>query len=146
MITASIDTQVITADIGTGYPVRGEKGFSPTVAVEKSDGVATITITDIDGAHTFTVSDGAKGDTGAQGVQGEKGEKGDTGAQGIQGEKGDMGAQGVQGEKGEKGDTGEQGADGVTPVRGTDYWTEDDKSEIVADVLAALPVWRGGAY
>lgn len=119
MITASIDAQVITADIGTGYPVRGEKGFSPTVAVEKSDGVATITITDIDGAHTFTVSDGAKGDTGAQGVQGEKGEKGDT---------------------------GEQGADGVTPVRGTDYWTEDDKSEIVADVLAALPVWRGGAY
>ena len=52
---------------------------------------------------------GDKGDTGAQGIQGEKGDKGDTGAQGIQGEKGDKGdtgAQGIQGEKGDKGDTG----------------------------------------
>lgn len=30
-------------------------------------------------------------------------------------------------------------ADGKTPVKGTDYWTADDKAEIVADVLAALP-------
>ena len=55
---------------------------------------------------------GEKGDTGAQGTQGEKGEKGDTGAQGAQGEKGEKGetgAQGEKGEKGEKGDTGEQG-------------------------------------
>lgn len=34
---------------------------------------------------------------------------------------------------------GPQGEDGYTPVKGTDYWTEEDKSEIVSDVLAALP-------
>ena len=28
---------------------------------------------------------------------------------------------------------------GATPVKGTDYWTETDKAEIVAEVLAALP-------
>ncbi len=30
-------------------------------------------------------------------------------------------------------------AEGYIPVKGTDYWTEEDKEEIVADVLAALP-------
>lgn len=31
---------------------------------------------------------------------------------------------------------GPAGADGKTPERGTDYWTEADKAEIVSDVLA----------
>lgn len=44
------------------------------------------------------------------------------------------------GEKGDKGEKGEPGADGKTPVKGTDYWTEADKTAIVADVIAALPV------
>lgn len=48
--------------------------------------------------------------------------------------------------KGDKGDTGAVGADGYTPVKGTDYWTESDKAEIVADTLAALPTWTGGSY
>lgn len=41
--------------------------------------------------------------------------------------------------KGEKGDTGSTGADGYTPVRGTDYWTDADKAQMVNDVIAALP-------
>ena len=41
---------------------------------------------------------------------------------------------------------GDKGADGKTPVKGTDYWTETDKAEIVADTLAALPTWTGGNY
>lgn len=41
---------------------------------------------------------------------------------------------------------GEDGKDGKTPVKGTDYWTEADKAEIVADTLAALPKWTGGSY
>lgn len=44
------------------------------------------------------------------------------------------------------GPAGPAGADGKTPVRGTDYWTPTDKTEIVNDVLAALPTWTGGAY
>ncbi len=38
-----------------------------------------------------------------------------------------------------KGDKGNPGAPGKTPVRGTDYWTEADKQEIVNSVIAALP-------
>lgn len=38
-----------------------------------------------------------------------------------------------------KGDKGNPGANGYTPVKGTDYWTPADKTEIVNAVLAALP-------
>lgn len=50
----------------------------------------------------------------------EKGEQGIQGIQGIQGERG------LQGEQGVQGIAGENGQDGYTPVRGTDYWTEED--------------------
>ena len=43
-------------------------------------------------------------------------------------------------------DVGLKGDKGDTPVKGTDYWTESDKAEIVADTLAALPKWTGGNY
>ena len=60
--------------------------------------------------------------------------------------------------KGDKGDpfkysdfTQEQldvlkGADGYTPVKGTDYWTADDKTEIVNDVLESLPKAESEVY
>ena len=48
--------------------------------------------------------------------------------------------------KGTAGTPGKNGTDGKTPVKGTDYWTEADKEEIVNDTLAALPKWTGGSY
>ena len=41
--------------------------------------------------------------------------------------------------KGPKGDTGPAGSDGATPVRGLDYWTEEDQAAMVNAVLDALP-------
>ena len=38
-----------------------------------------------------------------------------------------------------KGAKGDAGATGPKPVKGTDYWTEADKAEMVAAVIAALP-------
>ena len=67
-------------------------------------------------------------------IKGDKGDKGDTGPQGIQG---------IQGPKGDKGDTG---ADGHTPVKGTDYFTEADKQELVTAVIAALPSTEEVSY
>lgn len=43
-------------------------------------------------------------------------------------------------------DVGLKGDKGDTPVKGTDYWTAADKTEIVNDALAALPTWAGGSY
>ncbi len=42
-----------------------------------------------------------------------------------------------------RGKEGPAGQDGYTPIRGTDYWTEEDKAEMVADVISALPVYNG---
>ena len=36
--------------------------------------------------------------------------------------------------------------DGKTPVKGTDYYTEAEKNEIVNAVLSALPTWTGGSF
>ncbi len=123
--------------------IQGEKGEVGKDGVDGKDGIS-ITVTKVtestaDGGSnivsfsdgsTLTVKNGSKGSQGdigpqgIQGIQGEKGDKGDQGEQGIQGEKGD------KGEKGDTGATGQNGADGYTPVKGTDYWTEDDIQEI----------------
>lgn len=39
-----------------------------------------------------------------------------------------------------------KGPKGDTPVKGTDYFTATDKTEMVNSVLAALPTWTGGSY
>ena len=57
----------------------------------------------------------------------------------IMGPQGPQGLQGPTGQTGPQGPEGSQGPAGYTPVRGTDYWTEEDQAAIVADVLAALP-------
>lgn len=41
---------------------------------------------------------------------------------------------------------GQGGIGGKTPEKGVDYWTEEDKVEIVQEVLAQLPAWTGGSY
>ena len=53
-----------------------------------------------------------------------KGQQGPAGEQGPQGEKGEQGPAGPQGEKGE---------DGYTPVKGVDYFTEEELKEIMYD-------------
>lgn len=55
------------------------------------------------------------------------------------------GPQGPQGPQGAPGAPGAPGQDGHTPVKGTDYWTETDKAEMVADVIAAIPGGGGGS-
>lgn len=49
------------------------------------------------------------------------------------------GPAGPQGERGPAGPAGPQGEAGATPVKGVDYFTDADKAEMVAAVLAAIP-------
>jgi hypothetical protein len=74
-----------------------------------------------------------------RGPAGPQGPVGKTGPQGPQGPKGDTGLAGKDGEQGPKGDIGPAGQDGYTPIRGVDYWTEEDKAEIIAEI----PVGEG---
>ena len=93
----------------------------------------------------------------------------------VKGPKGDIGLTGPQGEpfkyedftpeqlealkvKGDKGDMGDaftyadftpeqlESLKGPAPVRGVDYWTESDKSEIVNDVLASIPNYNEESF
>lgn len=63
------------------------------------------------------------------------------GADGAKGEKGEQGLQGIQGEKGQNGKDGTNGTNGIdgkTPVKGTDYFTAEDKTEFTAEVAKSL--------
>ena len=82
---------------------------------------------------------GAPGKDGQDGAPGPKGDTGPTGPAGPAGPAGKDGAPGQQGPQGAPGAPGAPGQDGHTPVKGTDYWTETDKAEMVADVIAAIP-------
>lgn len=42
--------------------------------------------------------------------------------------------------------SGMEGVEGPKPEKGVDYFTEEDKTEFVNGVLAALPTWEGGSY
>ena len=92
-----------------------------------------------------------------------KGPKGDIGLTGPQGEPfkyedftpEQLEALKVKGDKGDKGDaftyadfTPEQleALKGPAPVRGVDYWTESDKTEIVNDVLASIPNYNKESF
>lgn len=50
------------------------------------------------------------------------------------------------GAPGPQGEPGQAGAAGHTPVKGTDYFTAEDKTELVNAVLAALPAAEGVSY
>lgn len=52
---------------------------------------------------------------------------------------GATGPQGPQGEQGPQGATGPQGAPGHTPEAGVDYYTAEERSAFVADVLNQFP-------
>lgn len=147
--------------------VPGKDGVSPTVSTAATIGGTKVTITDAKGSHEFVVKDGAKGADGSNGKDGTNGKDGKPGATGADGvtphigdnghwyigstdtgkpSRGVAGAKGSDGANGKDGARGEKGADGKTPVRGTDYWTEADKQEIVSSVIAALPDGTEVAY
>lgn len=117
---------------------KGEKG-------EKGDPGTSVTITSIkessidSGTNTVTFSDGKvlKIKNGSSGGSG-------TGGGGISS---DQLIAAVEEALQDAKDSGEfDGADGHTPVKGTDYYTEADKAEMVSLVLTALPTWSGGNY
>ena len=100
---------------------------------------------------TVELTPGPQGPQGPRGPQGEPGRDGAPGKDGKDGAPGPAGPAGPAGKDGAPGQQGPQGApgapgqDGHTPVKGTDYWTETDKAEMVADVIAAIPGGGGGS-
>lgn len=78
---------------------------------------------------------GATGEAGPAGPKGDPGEIGPKGETGPQGPAGETGPTGAIGPEGPTGSQGPAGADGKTPVRGEDYWTAEDQSAIITELL-----------
>lgn len=126
---------------------------------EDGTGVSVVSVTESTkegGANVVTFSDGTKltvmnGTKGADGTMTFEDLTDEQmaslkGADGKDGKDGYTPVKGVDYFDGQDGKDGQNGQDGKTPVKGTDYWTASDKSQMVSDVLAALPTWNGGSY
>lgn len=131
-------------------------GIVVSTLAPESAATASVSITEENGVQfELGIPRGLNGADGAAGKDGKDGKDGTDGRDGVSVSHRWSGttlivtsASGtssvdLKGGKGDKGDDGAAGADGYSPVRGTDYWTNKDKREIVADVLAALPSAEG---
>ena len=130
-MTESYVLNVKIGDRFVGIPVmRGENGKTPEIRL---DGKVLQYRFDADGEwqtiFDFSTVETVKGDPGDTPYIGANGNWfiGDT----------DTFVK-AKGDKGDTGSAGKNGADGKTPVRGTDYWTEADKTEIKSYVDEAI--------
>ena len=136
----------------------GKDGTSVTVkSVSESSADGGSNVVTFSDGKTLTVKNGSKGSTGSAGKDGTNGSNGADGV-GIKSvvqtttSSADGGSNVVTVTKTDNttstftiknGSKGSTGAAGKTPVKGTDYFTADDKAEIVSAVVAALPVYAG---
>ena len=81
-----------------------------------------------DYVDTKTAATGPAGQDGKNGVDGQPGERGPAG------------------EPGEIGERGPAGQDGHTPIRGTDYWTAEDQTAIISELLTHFIDAENKAY
>lgn len=118
----------------------GGNGISVTDAAVNEDGHLIITLSD----ETTLDAGYVVGPAGAPGKDGNPGKDGEDGAPG---EKGDPFTyedftpeqlEALRGPAGDPGKDGDPGHDGHTPEKGVDYWTPEDKQEMVAEVLASF--------
>lgn len=101
-------------------------GVSPTATVVQTDDGAVITITDHKGTTTATVKNGKDGKDGKDGYTP------------IKGKDYFDGKDGIDGYTPVKGKDYFDGKDGKTPEKGVDYFTADEKSEMIAEVTDGL--------
>lgn len=118
---------------GSGAPGEdGEDGATFVPSIDEEGNLSWSNDKNLENPETINIK-GEQGEKGDKGDKGDKGEQGERGEKGEQGEKGERGEQGLQGEKGEQGEQGEKGDDGYTPVKGVDYFTEEDLAGLTFD-------------
>lgn len=97
--------------------VDGKDGYTPQKNIDYFDGKPFL--------YTDFTSDQLNALKGEKGVKGDKGDRGDQGATGRQGE------------------PGINGQDGRTPIKGIDYYTEEEKQELIGEIKDDISVVNG---
>lgn len=124
--------RVLASDAAQDAPATGEPTKTELMQLAEEAKAAAKTANDT-AADVLRRAEAGEFD-GAPGPQGERGKNGAKGEPGEPGKDGAPGRDGKDGAPGEKGDPGEPGR---TPVRGVDYWTEEDRAPIEAATEAA---------
>lgn len=157
---AKIDTTpTVQIELDTSLSVQGKAADAKAVGDALGEKLGT---TELDSAINTALAqakasgefNGTQGPQGGQGPQGEQGPAGENGisinhnwngtiltitsasgtsSSDLQGPRGEQGVQGIQGKQGPQ---GPQGEPGITPQKGTDYFTEAEIQEIVNQVAA----------
>ena len=121
VLTVTSASGTSSADLKGG---KGDDGVSPTVQVSQQTNGAKVTITDKDGEQSFTISNGKS----------------------VYAHIYEVPAGHIVNLEDAAGEHIFEVKDGYTPVKGEDYWTEEDKQALVNDVLNAMPTWEGGSF
>lgn len=134
----------------TGVKAKGNDGVNGKDGINGTDGVGISNIETINNELIVTLTNGTIVNLGnikgIDGINGKDGVDGNNGTDGISAtHKWEGTALTITSASGTSSADlkGEQGNDGYTPVKGTDYWTDDDKAEIKNYVDEAI---LGGAW
>ena len=92
---------------------------------------------DDEGNLDWTPSDASMPEVAGANIMGPAGPAGATGP---------AGPAGADGADGEDGADGKDGEDGYTPVKGTDYFTEADKEELITEIFSRVVDGNEVAY
>ena len=150
------DTYTITYTDGTKstYQVRNGKNGADGIGISGTEinenGELVITYSNNETVNLGRVVGESSGGAGTPGKDGGGISKTEINGEGhlvityTDGKTADLGnVIGAPGADGKDGADGMDGADGKTPVKGEDYFTEADKSEMVSAVISALPKYNG---
>ncbi len=152
LISGVFDCTTVQTTVLPPY-AKGEKGDSFTfddfteeqLAALKGEKGDPFTFDDFTEEQLDQLRDGI-GSGGSSGDSCVKGDKGDpftyddfteeqlAALKGDKGETGETGETGADGENGADGVDGVDGVDGYTPIKGVDYYTEEDKAELLAEI------------
>lgn len=137
--------------------IKGKDGTSVTITnVSESTADGGSNVVTFSNGQSITIKNGSKGSAGKDGTNGTSvtvsnvSESTASGGSNVvtfsDGNKVTIknGINGTNGKDGADGKDGTNGIDGKTPVKGTDYFTSADKTEMVNAVIAALPKYNGG--
>lgn len=117
--------------------LKGKDGVSPVVSVSDITGGHRISITSANGTKTVDVLDGTNGKNGTSvSVSKVMESTVDGGVNVVMFSDGNT----LNVQNGKSGSNGVDGKDGKTPVKGTDYFTDDDKQEIAEQAAGMVNV------